>query len=109
MKDLICPTCNTRNVPFWPVFWGIGPFKTVRCAECGTRVKHGNWGFMLFFHALYIPAMVIGIPLLVVTVEYPLLGLPFLLGFLFGLNWLQAVVLKLKPVEEKKKEKERTP
>ena len=110
MKDLVCPTCNTRNVPFWRVFWGFGPFTKIRCVACGTRVKHHFWASLSLDLVLLLIAMTIGAALLAVTVEIPFLGIPLLAIFFFGLNWLQVVMLKLKSVEEEKeKEEEHTP
>lgn len=56
---------------------------------------------MLYFTVTYVPAIVIVASLLSTVVVYPLVGIPSFVAFLFGLGWLQTVVLKLKPVKEK--------
>jgi len=94
-KDLVCPVCGTRSVPFWGTFRLFGPFATVQCTECGTRLRHSPWGALVGTLVLYLPMIVVGLALLAI----PYVGIPLLIVFCMGLAWLEVRVRKLKPVK----------
>ena len=114
MKDIICPKCNTRNVPFWPVFWGIRWWKVVRCRLCNTRVKHSFWKSLIADTAhtvigIFLAFIIIGISSILHDTGLPLFitiifGVGMIAAMMFGLGWSQTRLLALKPVKEKNKD-----
>jgi hypothetical protein len=104
MKDLKCPSCSSRSVPFWPVFWGIGWFKVVRCTACETRVKHDLWKRIFADVIVTIAGIILTFIVFGIASFYPLTGPPLFVAMMFVLGWSRTMLLKLVPVEEKGKE-----
>ena len=100
MKDVMCPVCNTRSVPFWGAFWLIGPFASVRCTACGARLRYSYWGALLLQLLLFIPVVIVFLALVAV----PYAGIPLVILFWFGLMWLEVRTRKLKPVKTRREQ-----
>jgi hypothetical protein len=95
MKDLMCPACNSRSVPFWKTYWMFGPFATVQCTACGTRLRYSLWRALSLQFLLLIPGLIVLIALLAI----PYVGIPLAILFWFGGSLLEVRTRKLKPVK----------
>jgi len=99
MKDLMCPACNTRSVPFWKSYWMFGPFATVQCTACGARLRYPVWRSLLSQLLLFTPFAIATL----VLVAVPYVGIPLMLLFWFGCGLLMVRTRKLKPVNTQAK------
>ncbi len=100
MKNLKCPVCHTRSVPFWPVFWGSWPPKTIPCQSCGTHLRQNMWLITLVYALAFFPLLLVWLPIMALTMNNPLIGGPLLVGVCFGGMWLTAVGFRLHPVKD---------
>ncbi len=99
-RNLICPVCRARGVPFWPVFWGFWPTKTVPCNACGTHLRQNTWLVALVYSLAFVPLFFVLAPIMILTLNNPLIGGPLLVGVCFGGMWLTAVGFRLHPVKD---------
>ena len=88
MKDVLCPVCNTRGVPFWKVYW----MRTkVNCQACDALLTLSIWRETLVFLGLLIPAFIVGIFLM----ASPPVGWLLVIPYILALKWIQARFTKL--------------
>ena len=95
MKDVLCPVCNTRGIPFWKAFWSY--FK-VDCTACGTTLRHSRWTPLLYIFVLQIPVAIIMVGLVII----PYVGWLLVILLIFAIMWAQTRWVKRVPVKRKK-------
>ena len=95
MKDVLCPVCNTRGVPFWKAYW---MFLKVRCEACDSRLTVPIWHDALVFMVLSIPVIVVGVFLIAV----PYVGWLLMIPYFLAIRWIQVRVIKLAPIKHRK-------
>ena len=95
MKDVLCPVCNTRGIPFWKAYWS---YLRVDCTACGTKLRYPRKALLLYTFVLQIPVAIIMVGLVIV----PYVGWLLVILFIFAIMWVQARWVKRVPVKRKK-------